>query len=118
MLFAMAFIALLGGMEVQKMKRKTFVKQLMALGVSRNAANAACRRLLATRDVNYAQGWREVKVTWEYCLKKICEDQMVPQNVAPKTAELLRRSLFFTWIDKRSKANPVYSWSTNHPNNM
>nr|DAH47784.1 MAG TPA: hypothetical protein [Caudoviricetes sp.] len=100
------------------MKRKTLVKQLMALGASRNAANATCRRVLASRDYSRARGWREVRVTWEYCLKKICEDQAAPQNVAPKTAELLRRSLFFTWIAKRSKANPVYSWAKNHPNNI
>ena len=100
------------------MKRKTFVKQLMALGVSRNDANAACRRLLATRDVNYAEGWREVKVAWEYNLKKICEGKMVPQNVTQKTAESTLRMLFFEWIAKRSKKHPVYSWDQNHPNNM
>ena len=43
---------------------------------------------------------------------------MVPQNVTPKTAELALRMSFFEWIAKRSKANPVYSWAENHPNNM
>lgn len=66
------------------MKRKTFVKQLMALGVSRNDANAACRRLLATRDVNYAKGWRDVKVTWEYNLKKFVRAKWCHKTSHPK----------------------------------
>ena len=36
------------------MKRKTFVKQLMALGISRNDANGMCRDALLRRD--YARG--------------------------------------------------------------
>lgn len=100
------------------MKRKTLVKQLMALGVSRNDANAACRRLLAARDSDRAVGWCRATVTWEYNLKKICENQMVPKGLAPKVPEPSLRTLHFAWIAKRSKINPVYSWSKNHPNNM
>lgn len=100
------------------MKRKTFVKQLMALGVSRNNANAACRRLLAIRDSSRERGWRRAKVAWEYNLKKICEDPMATQGIVQKTAEPSLRVLFFAWIAKRSKNHPGYSWSKNHPNNM
>ena len=39
------------------MKRKTFVKQLMALGLERNKANSFCKQMLAGRDWLRALGF-------------------------------------------------------------
>ena len=49
------------------MRRKTFAKQLMALGLSRNGANSVCRDLLAMRDEMRRAG-RRVYVSWADCL--------------------------------------------------
>lgn len=50
------------------MKRKTFVKQLMALGVKKNDANGLCRAYIRGRDIQRALGNKEARVAWEYVL--------------------------------------------------
>lgn len=46
------------------MKRKTFVKQLMALGLERNKANSFCKQMLAGRDWLRTLGF-QIDVHWE-----------------------------------------------------
>jgi hypothetical protein len=46
------------------MKRRTFVKQLMALGLERNKANSFCKQMLAGRDWLRARGFKST-VHWE-----------------------------------------------------
>ena len=50
--------------EEEGMKRKTFVKQLMALGLERNKANSFCKQMLARRDRLRALGFHSA-VHWE-----------------------------------------------------
>lgn len=46
------------------MKRKTFIKQLMAMGLERNKANSFCKQMLADRDWLRALGFKS-DVRWE-----------------------------------------------------
>lgn len=45
------------------MKRKTFIKQLMALGLERNKANSFCKKMLVARGWLRAQGIQS-NVNW------------------------------------------------------
>mgnify|MGYP006912267893 CR=1 FL=1 len=53
------------------MKRKTFVKQLMALGMSRNKANEMCREYIMVRDARRRAGENGINVAWEYVLGRM-----------------------------------------------
>lgn len=89
------------------MKRKTFVKQLMALGFSRNAANRACRyaRWLTQRINETLQGcgfgasWEE---TLAYVVKTI-ETGKIPCEEADIKMYMDKAS---EWRVKRSKKMP------------
>ena len=50
--------------RIEGMKRGTFVKQLMALGVSRNDANGLCRIYIEGRDARRAAGNKEIRVAY------------------------------------------------------
>lgn len=101
------------------MKRKTFAKQLMALGMSRNNANKMCREYIMVRDARRRAGENGINVAWEYVLGRMyqCYTDSVGANmlVVP-TNESAKRLLI--WALKRSKKNPVATWRENHPNNM
>lgn len=101
------------------MKRKTFVKQLMALGMSRNNANKMCRAYITVRDTRRRAGENGINVAWEYILGRTyqCGTVSVGANmlVVP-TDETAKRIL--TWALKRSKKNPVDTWRENHTNNI
>lgn len=101
------------------MKRKTFVKQLMALGMSRNNANKMCRAYITERDTRRHEGENGINVAWEYVLGRMyqCYTVSVGANmlVVP-TNETAKRLLI--WALKRSKMNPVAAWREKHPNNM
>lgn len=96
------------------MKRKTFVKQIMAMGVPRNQANEVCRWLLKARDYCQGRGFPMV-LTWEYNLMEICKKRSLPAKLAV-TASGNSDKLLATWLGKRSKENPVAHWKRNHPN--
>lgn len=105
--------------KIEKMKRKTFVKQLMALGMSRNDANKMCRAYITERDKRRREGENGINVAWEYVLGRMyqCHAASVGENmlVVP-TNETAKRLLI--WALKRSKKNPVAAWRGGHPNNM
>lgn len=101
------------------MKRKTFVKQRMALGMSRNNANKMCRAYITERETRRREGENGINVAWEYVLGRMyqCLTVSVGANmlVVP-TNETAKRLLI--WALKRSKKNPVAAWREKHPNNM
>lgn len=96
------------------MKRKTFIKQLMAMGVPRNQANEVCHWLLKTRDYCQGRGF-PIVLTWEYNLMKICKKRSLPTTLAV-AASGNSDKLLAAWLEKRSKENPVAHWKRNHPN--
>lgn len=89
------------------MKRKTFVKQLMALGVSRNAANRVCeyarwleRRINETpQGCGFSASWEE---TLAYIVKPI-ETGKIPCEEADMKMYMNKAS---EWRAKRSKKLP------------
>lgn len=101
------------------MKRKTFVKQLMALGVSRNEANGLCRIYIEVRDARRVAGNKEIRVAWEYVLAgvlndyEMCHELELPIRPSEKEMAGYRR-----WRAKRAKTDPMHSWLRNHPNNI
>lgn len=89
------------------MKRKTFVKQLMALGFSRNAANRACkyarwleRRINETlQGCGFSESWEE---TLAYVVKTI-ETGKIPCEEADIKMYMDKVN---EWKKKRSKKIP------------
>lgn len=61
------------------MKRKTFVKQLMALGLERNKANSFCKQMLARRDRLRALGFHSA-VHWENIFEFLVSGMQNPRN--------------------------------------
>lgn len=55
------------------MKRKTFVKQIMALGLERNKANSFCKKMLVARDWLRAHGFQS-NVNWEKIFEFLVSD--------------------------------------------
>ena len=100
------------------MKRQTFVKQLMALGFSRNEANKDCREALAKRDYVNTHGGKAF-VAWENALVRVCFVYSVI-NVHPTGRWLTQKEQrkFWAWIGKRTKAHPLISWKKNHPDRI
>lgn len=98
------------------MKRKTFVKQLMALGVTRNQANEMCRRQLCARDCLRLLGVQK-NTTWEYNLMMVCKWGDKGGYYCDGSPERAKR-LYLDWLGKRVKANPIDTWKRNHPNNI
>lgn len=98
------------------MKRKTFVKQLMALGLSRNEANRLCREALDSM-AKYRGSGLPVGLAWECILAHTIGqlEDLLSVNAATTwwtgTGDKL-----FAWQIKRSKEDPRRSWSRNHPN--
>ena len=98
------------------MKRKTFVKQLMALGVTRNQANEMCRRQLCARDRFRLLGVQR-NATWEYNLMEVCKWGAKGVYLCGGSPERAER-LYLDWVGKRTKAIPIDTWERNHPNNI
>lgn len=89
------------------MKRKTFIKQLMALGFSRNAANGACRyaRWLERRINKTLQGCM-FGASWEEALAyvvKTIETGKIPCEEADLKMYMDKTA---RWKAKRSKKLP------------
>lgn len=61
------------------MKRETFVKQLMALGLERNKANSFCKQMLAGRDWLRALGFQSA-VHWENIFEFLVSGTQNPRN--------------------------------------
>lgn len=89
------------------MKRKTFVKQLMALGFSRNAANGAIRhtRWLTQRIRETLQGC-DFSASWEKTLAYVV--RTIETGKMPCTEENIKMYMDKTarWKAKRSKKMP------------
>lgn len=98
------------------MKRKTFTRQLMALGLSRNEANRLCREALDSM-AKYRGSGLPVGLAWECILAHTIGqlEDLLSVNAATTwwagTGDKL-----FAWQIKRSKEDPRRSWSRNHPN--
>ena len=106
------------GRSDKEMKRKTFVKQLMALGLSRNEANRLCREELDSM-AKYRGSGLPVRLAWECLLAETIGqlEDFLSVNAATTwwtgTGDKL-----FAWQMKRSKEDPRRIWSRNNPNNM
>lgn len=61
------------------MKRKTFVKQLIAMGLERNKANSFCKQMLAARDYLRAIGV-QYTVRWENIFEFLVSDTQKLRN--------------------------------------
>ncbi len=61
------------------MKRKTFIKQLMAMGLERNKANNFCKQMLAARDWLWARGF-QIDVNWENIFEFLVSDTPPKKN--------------------------------------
>lgn len=89
------------------MKRKTFVKQIMALGFQRNAVNRACKyaRWLERRINETLQG-RGFSESWEETLAyvvKTIETGKIPCEEADLKMYMDKTAM---WKEKRSKKMP------------
>ena len=71
------------------MKRKTFVKQLMALGFSRNVANDMCRKAIEM-ELELRRDGMPTSFAWEGVLAHMCE----------QLADIFRRGKGITWCDE------------------
>lgn len=97
------------------MKRKTFVKQLMALGLSRNGANRVCRKALESM-AKYRGSGLPVGLAWEHILAEtINQLKVLPKVNAGSPLWARTGNKLFAWQIKRSKEDPRRSWSRNHP---
>ena len=96
------------------MRRKTFVKQLMALGLSRNGANRVCRKALESM-AKYRGSGLPVWLAWEHILSGTI-DQLKVLSMVNAGSPLWARTgnKLFAWQIKRSKEDPRRSWSRNH----
>ena len=61
------------------MKRKTFIKQLMAVGLERNKANSFCKEMLAARDWLRALGFQS-DVHWGNIFEFLVSDTQNHRN--------------------------------------
>lgn len=97
------------------MKRKTFVKQLMALGVSRNEANRLCLEALESA-AKYRESGLPVMLAWEFILANAC-DQFV--DIYSRGTKITWHGVtcdkYCWWLTKRSKEHPGRSWVRSHP---
>lgn len=65
--------------SIEEMKRETFVKQLMALGLERNKANSFCKQMLAARGWLRARGFQS-DVNWENIFEFLVSGMQNPRN--------------------------------------
>ena len=103
-------------MEGKRVRRKTFAKQLMALGLSRNEANRLCREALDSM-AKYRGSGLPVGLAWECILAEtICQLEDLLSANAATTWWTGTGDKLFAWQIKRSKEDPRRSWGRNHPN--
>ena len=89
------------------MKRKTFVKQLMALGFSRNAANGARRNVRwLTQRINETRQGCDFSASWEETLAYVV--RTIETGKIPCTKADIKMYMGKTarWKAKRSKKMP------------
>lgn len=100
------------------MKRKTFVKQLMALGLQRNKANSLCREA-HDRASKYRESELSARIAWEAILAEVLDqldDTLIyTQNIVWLSGAGAK---YIQYVTKRSKEDPRRSWDRNHPNDM
>lgn len=100
------------------MKRKTFVKQLMALGVTRNYANGLCKRYIEEREVRRSAGNHKIRVAWEYVFAGLLLEYDAYVQELPREVMEEEKARYRRWRAKRTKEDPMYNWIRNHPNNI
>lgn len=96
------------------MKRKTFVKQLMALGFSRNEANKDCREALAKRDHVNTHGGK-AKIEWEYALGRVDIMYNFGWHITGRRLTVTEWERAREWSKKRAKGHPMSTWLKKHP---
>lgn len=99
------------------MRRKTFVKQLMALGFQRNEANKLCREAVAIRDQRNASGGK-YRLAFGYSLAMIYLGCSFDRHINCRQLTEDERQKFYTWYKKRTKAEPISAWQKTHPNEI
>lgn len=101
--------------SIEEMKRGTFVKQLMALWISRNKANKLCLEALESA-AKYRESGMPVGLAWEHILAGTIDQLKVLSRVNAGSPLWARAgNKLFAWQIKRSKEDPRRSWSRNHP---
>lgn len=96
------------------MKRKTFVKQLMALGVSRNEANSMCRDALSRRDRMSGHGKRFF-VAYGNAFAYVFFNYSFGVHLTGRLLTMEERRKFREWRRKRTKDDPIHAWRKKHP---
>lgn len=97
------------------MKRKTFVKQLMALGVPRNEANSMCRDALESA-VKYRESGLPVMLALDFILANACDQFVGRFSLGEEiTWHGVTCDKYCRWLTKRSKEHPGRSWVRSHP---
>lgn len=96
------------------MKRKTFVKQLMALGISRNDANGMCRDALLRRD--YANMRSAISfVAYGNAFAYVFFNYSYGVHLTGRLLTAEERQKFRAWRRKRTKDDPICAWRKKHP---
>lgn len=98
------------------MKRETFVKQIMALWLSRNEANRLCWEALESM-AKYRGSGLPVGLAWEHILAGTIDQLKVLSSVNAGSPLWARAgNKLFAWQIKRSKDDPRRSWARNRHN--
>lgn len=89
------------------MKRKTFVKQLMALGFSRNAVNGAIRYMRwLTERINKTRQGCEFGASWEETLAYVVKTIGTGKILCEEADMKMYMNKASVWRAKRSKKMP------------
>ena len=89
------------------MKRKTFVKQLMALGFSRNAVNGACRNMRwLTQRINKTLQGCGFSASWEETLAYVVKTIETGKMPCAEADLKMYMDKVYAWKAKRSKKMP------------
>lgn len=96
------------------MKRKTFVKQLMALGISRNDANGMCRDALQRRDYANMRGAISF-VAYGNAFAYVFFNYSFDVHLTGRLLTAEERQKFRAWRRKRTKDDPICAWRKKHP---
>lgn len=91
------------------MKRKTFVKQMMALGVPRNEVNSICRDDLLKRDLINMHGGK-TRFSYENAFKWTCFYYGWGMHISGRPLTVMERQKFRVWREKRTKIDPLIAW--------
>lgn len=99
------------------MKRQTFVKQLMALGISRNDAHDMCRDALSRRDRASGHGKRFF-VAYGNAFAYVFFNYSFDVHLTGRLLTMEERRKFREWRRKRTKLDPIIAWRKKHPSRI